>query len=217
MGRRPLRRHGTPLDARRGVRVHGEPRVVGSLRLPESRGDRARVHEQGVRGDRSGAASLALAWARRPGDEGLVRGIVRALLDIWPWIAIGARISRTGRGSSAILSASIREHRPARIFSREMARRIAGERRLVAARDAGNGAPSGLRALRSLRRDRRRVGGPDRSAGRPRAGGDRRRVLRRERVAVLALGLVGQRRRRTGPLRAGGDCRARRGVTAALA
>ena len=32
----------------------------------------------------------ALAWARRPSEEGLVRGAARALLDIWPWIAIGA-------------------------------------------------------------------------------------------------------------------------------
>jgi hypothetical protein len=32
----------------------------------------------------------ALAWARRPSDEGFVRSIVRALLAAWPWVAIGA-------------------------------------------------------------------------------------------------------------------------------
>ena len=31
----------------------------------------------------------ALAWARRPTDEGYARGVVRALGDIWPWVAIG--------------------------------------------------------------------------------------------------------------------------------
>jgi len=32
----------------------------------------------------------ALAWARRPIDEGFMRRSIRALLDVWPWIALGA-------------------------------------------------------------------------------------------------------------------------------
>jgi hypothetical protein len=36
------------------------------------------------------ALLVALAWARRPERDGPVRGIVRALLAAWPWIAIGA-------------------------------------------------------------------------------------------------------------------------------
>jgi hypothetical protein len=36
------------------------------------------------------ALIAALAWARRPMDEGFVRSIVRALFAVWPWVAIGA-------------------------------------------------------------------------------------------------------------------------------
>ena len=36
------------------------------------------------------ALIAALAWARRPTGEGFVRGAVRALFDVWPWLAIGA-------------------------------------------------------------------------------------------------------------------------------
>ena len=35
------------------------------------------------------ALIAALAWARRPHEEGFVHGVVRALIDVWPWIAIG--------------------------------------------------------------------------------------------------------------------------------
>ena len=38
-----------------------------------------------------GPALIAtLAWARRPNEEGCFRGVGRALVDIWPWVAIGA-------------------------------------------------------------------------------------------------------------------------------
>jgi len=36
------------------------------------------------------ALIAALAWTRRPVDDGFVRSIVRALVAVWPWVAIGA-------------------------------------------------------------------------------------------------------------------------------
>ena len=32
----------------------------------------------------------ALAWTRRPSEEGIVRSVARALLAVWPWVAVGA-------------------------------------------------------------------------------------------------------------------------------
>jgi hypothetical protein len=102
----------------------------------------------------------ALAWARRPIDEGFMRRSIRALLDVWPWIALGAAYFAYRK---LIFGDPFRFY-PGTVAGirspgRQMARRTAGERRLVAQGDAGAVAASRLRALRALSRHRCRIRG----------------------------------------------------------
>ena len=126
-----------------------------------------------IAGARVGAAARA--------RTGLVRGIVRAL-------ARRLAVDRDRRRVFRVPDVDLRRSVP--LLSGDLAgigapdgkvaRRAAGECRLVAAGDAGNGAAPRLRAGRSLRRHRCRVRGPARRARRPRAGGAGRRVRGRD-------------------------------------
>ena len=86
------------------------------------------------------ALIVALAWVTRREREGLVRGIVRALVAALPWIAIGAAYFayrtwifgdpfRFYPGTSPGMA----------LLSGKWLARASGERRLVAAGDAGSG------------------------------------------------------------------------------
>ena len=192
--------------------------VARSLRSHESRGDRARVHEQGIRRDRSGidrgarVGAATRAGELRPRDRACARRRIAVAGD-------RRRVFRVPdvdlRRSLPVLSGDL-----AGISApyRKMAGRAARERRLVAAGDAGSrAAPRLMRSLASSS-----ASPPCRRAcvmGAKAACWWRyvAAFVAAMRVAVLALGLVGERRRRTRPLRAGSDRRAGRGVAVALA
>ena len=193
MDRRPLRRDGAVLDARRRVRVHGEPRVARPLRGRQPRCHGARVHEQGVGGHRVGAD-------RRPR---LGEAAGRRRLAAWRRARDRRRVAvaRGRRGVFRVPRVDLRRPHPLlsgdlagrRAAVRKVARRAAGERRLVAARAARDRSTPRLRRRRPPARHRGRLGRPARARRAARARGHRAGVPRGARPAVLALGLVGDR------------------------
>ena len=177
----------------------------------------ARVHEQGIGCDRSRADRGARMGAAARRTRASCGGIARALVAALPWIAIGAayfayrtwifgdpfRFYPGTSPGSALLSGHWLAALPASADWWPLVMPETGPRRVYAFAALFSPSP---RYPRRFTTD-----------ARTRARGHRARCARCARIAVLALGLVGNGRRRARPVPDRGDRRAGGRAAAALA